>query len=165
VTDDGSSGGPLWTPDGKRIVFTTVQANRSELKWTPVDGGSIERLVARPNAAYAQSWTPDGSALAFTDFQQQANTDIWIVPLNSDRHPVPILTSRFSESHAEFSPNGRWLAYVSNEAGRSEVFVRPYPAAGVGQPISTEGGNSPAWSRDGKELYYTTSRDPVASSK
>jgi Tol biopolymer transport system component len=156
LTDDGRSQGPVWTPDGKRVAFTTFEGSQSGLNAKAVEGGSIDRLTTRPNAAYAQSWMPDGSALAFTEMRPETSYDVWVLPLSGDRRPVPILTSRFSENHAEFSPDGRWLAYTSTESGRAEVFVRSYPEGGAGQPVSTEGGNSPAWSRDGTELFFTT---------
>ena len=160
LTDDGRSLGPVWAPDGKRIAFTTMHGSQSELNLKAVAGGSIDRLITRPNAAYAQSWMPDGSALAFTDANPQTLFDIWLLPLSGDRKPIKILASRFREQQPEFSPNGRWLAYTSTESGREEVFVMPYPDRGAGQPLSTGGGNSPAWSRDGTELFFTTLPTP-----
>ena len=160
LTDDGRNEGPLWTHDGKRIAYTSVQGNRADIMVKAVDGGLVERLTMRATAAYVQSWTPDGSALAFTDSNPETGGDIWVLPFTGDRKPVPILTSRFSENHPEFSPNGRWLAYTSDESGRAEVFVRPYPGPGGGQPISTGGGHSPVWSRDGRELFFMTLPGP-----
>ena len=83
-----------------------------------------------------------------------------MLPLSGDRQPRPLRRTRFNESQAEFSPNGRWLAYASNESGRPEVYVQPYPGPGRGQPISTGGGNSPVWSRNGRELFFMTPAAP-----
>ena len=83
-------------------------------------------------------------------------TDIWTLSLEGDRRPHPFLQTRFDEDYPDFSPDGRWLAYVSNQSGRAEVYVQPYPGPGVRQQISVDGGTAPAWSRDGRELFYVT---------
>src|SRR5262249_23142657 len=108
------------------------------------------------NTAYVHSWTPDGSALAFVEAQRETGWDIWLLPLGGDRQPRPLRQTRFYESHPAFSPDGRWLAYSSNESGRLEVYVQPYPGPGVGKPISSGGGTAPAWSSNGREIFYMT---------
>jgi serine/threonine-protein kinase len=167
VTDDGRSEGPIWTPDGKRIVFTSfvsAQGNRADIASKSADGsGPIERLSSRSHAAYAHSWTPDGTALAFTERRPEDFSDIWVLPLKSDRQPEAIVSTRFAEAQPDISPNGRWLAYTSDESGRQEVFVRSYPEPGTLLPISTGGANSPAWSRDGRELFFTTLPTPEST--
>ena len=109
LTEDGRNEGPLWAPDGRRIAFNSIQADGYHLMMKAMDGGSVERLTTRSTPVYAHSWTPDGSALAFINVSPEPGNDIWVVPLTGDRQPVPILTSRFNESHAEFSPDGRWF--------------------------------------------------------
>lgn len=165
LANEGPSEAPLWAPDGQRIAFTSVQGDRTDIVLKAVDGGSVERLTTRASPVFVLSWTPDGSALAFAHATPETLSDIWVLPLTGDRQPVPLLTSRFNEAEAEFSPDGRWLAYVSDESGRQEVFVRPYPGPGGGQAISTGGGNSPAWSRDGRQLFFTTLPAPEVTLK
>ena len=84
--------------------------------------------------------------------------DTWVLALSGNRQPRPILQTRFNEAYPELSADGRWLAYASDESGRNEVYVQPYPGPGPSQPVSTDGGTAPAWARDGRELFYTTTQ-------
>jgi dipeptidyl aminopeptidase/acylaminoacyl peptidase len=98
------------------------------------------------------SWSPDGKNLAFDERKPSAERDIWILPGGGD--PYPFLVTPFDESAPTFSPNGEWLAYVSDESGRSEVYVQPFPGPGAKWLISIDGGTEPAWSKDGRELFF-----------
>jgi Tol biopolymer transport system component len=100
--------------------------------------------------------SPDGRLAAYHQFSATGSNDIWTVPLSGTATPVPFLTTPFNESAAQFSPDGRWVAYQSDESGRIEIYVRPIPAgrAGAHQIVSTAGGIWPRWSRDGREIYY-----------
>jgi eukaryotic-like serine/threonine-protein kinase len=141
---------PVWTPDGKRIVFKGA-ANR--LFWQPADGSSpAEALTNEPLGwnNIPSSWAPDGQALAFVE--QAGSMSLWILPLK-DRKPQPFGSPSFGESAPRFSPDGRWIAYASIESGRSEIYVRPYSGRGKWQ-ISTEGGTEPVWNPKGRELFY-----------
>lgn len=100
------------------------------------------------------SWSPDGKRLAFIQESPSGSFDIWILPLEQDRRPQPWRETPFNERNAEFSPDGRWLAYTSNESGRFEVYVEPYPGPGARYQVSTDGGDDPAWARSGRELFY-----------
>jgi serine/threonine-protein kinase len=104
------------------------------------------------NPHFPMSWSPKGENLAFDERKPSAEQDIWILPRGGE--PTPFLMTPFDESDPAFSPNGKWLAYVSDESGRSEVYVQPYPGPGAKWPISTDGGTEPAWSGDGSELYF-----------
>ncbi len=146
-----------WAPDGKRIAFGSMKGNRTDIVVKPVDGtGPIERLTTRDSPAFVHAWTPDGSTLAFIEQTVETGNDIWVLPLSGDREPHPILRTRFNEAQPEFSPDGSWLAYTSDESGRQEVYVQPYPGPGNRQPISTDGGREPVWSRNGRELFFMT---------
>ena len=126
----------------------------------PVDGsGQEERLTNSECPQFPQSWSAHSKVLAFTDWCQPGNLDIWMLPLEGDRSPQPYLQTRFSESHPTFSPDGRWLAYVSDESGRNEVYVRPYPGPGGTTQISTQGGTEPLWASHGRELFYRVYRN------
>jgi Tol biopolymer transport system component len=106
----------------------------------------------------ASSWFPDGRALAIVLTRGVSNLgdDIMLLRLDGDRKAQPLVTTRFAESYPAFSPDGRWLAYASDEAGRLEVYVQPFPGPGPRQQVSTQGGTAPAWSHDGRELFYIT---------
>ncbi len=156
LTFEGSfNGGTAWTPDGKRIVFGTDRAGPRNLFWQLADGSDgAERLTTtdRNQNQVAGSWSPDGQTLAFEQFMPSTGYDIWVFGLG-DRKDQPFLQSRFNEIAPRFSPDGRWLAYASDESGRYEIYVQPYPGPGGKWQISTEGGTEPVWARNG-ELFY-----------
>ena len=161
LTFDGSEDwGPIWTPDGKRVAFTSVKPGAfPNVFWKPADGtGTEEQLTTGNNPKFTGSWSPDGKTLAFSAFGSEGDTstgnDILVLSLEGDYQPRPFLRTTFSEYGPEFSPDGHWLAYVSNESGRNEVYVQPFPGPGAKQQISTEGGTSPVWARNGRELFY-----------
>jgi Tol biopolymer transport system component len=156
LTFENDNRDPLWTPDGKRVVYTSLRNGLWGLYWRPVDGsGPEELLLARKNWLFATSWTADGRFLAFSEQDPKTGLeDIWILPLGGDRKPYPFVRSSFQDLFGEFSPDGRWIAYESNESGRSEIYLRPFPGPGGKWQVSTEGGARPEWSRDGRELFY-----------
>jgi Tol biopolymer transport system component len=124
--------------------------------WRAADGaGAEERLTSGENQQAAVSWSPDGKLLAFTDESPTTALDIWILRVEGERKPLPFIRTPFSEEGAAFSPDGRWLAYSSNEPGRTEVYVQPFPGPGGKHLISTEGGGGPRWARNGRELFYS----------
>jgi Tol biopolymer transport system component len=142
---------PAWTPDGKRVVFQA--GNPSNLYWQPADGsGKAERLTTREYRDAANSWSPDGQLLAFTETSPTTAMDIWV--LQSDRKAQPFLQTSFNEGAPRFSPDGHWLAYVSDESGRYEIYVQPFPGPGGKWQVSTEGGTEPVWNPIGRELFY-----------
>jgi serine/threonine-protein kinase len=104
------------------------------------------------NPLYPASWSPDGRTVAFVERKPNGERDIWVLARGAE--PVPFLLTPADESSPEFSPDGRWIAYVSDESGRNDVYVQPYPGPGGRWQLSTDGGVHPAWSRDGTEVYY-----------
>jgi len=99
------------------------------------------------------SWSPDGLSIVYEVTDPKTQNDLWVLPLSRDRKAIPLLQTPFRETHGQISPDGKWLAYSSNEAGRNEVYVQPFPA-GVGKwQVSTNGGVFPRWRRDGRELF------------
>jgi serine/threonine-protein kinase len=156
---------PLWTPDGQRIVYSSQEKGGAfNLWWIRADGaGDAQRLTESKSPQYAGSWRPDGKVLAIQQINPDTGNDIMTLPIEGNEksgwkpgEPKPFVNSPFEEMNPAFSPDGRWLAYRSNESGNSEVYVRPFPGPGGKWQISTGGGGYPKWSRNGKELFYGT---------
>jgi serine/threonine-protein kinase len=146
---------PVWTPDGKYVTFGGGPIGALNLYWMPTDGsGAAERLTTSENSQWPGSWSPDGQEFAFSELDPTTGYDIWVLNLEGDRKPRPFLQTPSNEYGPMFSPDGRWLAYGSDESGRREVYVRPFPGPGGKLQISTEGGVQPVWARNGRELFY-----------
>ena len=105
---------------------------------------------------WATAWSSDGRYLIYQERNTKTQFDIWVLPLYGDRKPAPLLATPFSETQAQLSPDGRWLAYASDESGTSEVYVQPFPSSGGKWQISSGGGRQPRWRHDGKELFFLT---------
>ena len=155
---------PSWTPDGTRVSFADGNAAQNALRTARVDaGGQMELLLERDGLQFPTSWAPDGRALAFYELHPETLRDIWIFDPQGDPASVPFLVTPFQERAGAFSPDGRWLTYVSNKSGRDEVYVRPYPATGPQEyAISFDGGREPVWSRDGRELFFRNADQMMA---
>lgn len=159
---------PLWSLDGRRIVFASLRTGAQNLYWQRADGtGEAQRLTESPNSQRPYAWHPDGKTLVFGEESPQTGNDLMVLPLEGDEtvgwkpgSPRALLTSPFNEATAALSPDGRFLAYRSNETGRSEVYVRPFPDLGGKWQVSTDGGSLPAWSRTRPELFYRSAGDP-----
>jgi serine/threonine-protein kinase len=144
----------IWTPDGKRLIFT-VEEPQYNVYWKAVnEAGNAELLVRRPHDSVPMSVSPDGKFLVFRDGHPETGFDLWRLPLEGKGEPRALVRSPFQEDNGVVSPDGRWLAYQSDESGRAEIYVQGFPDPGERWPISTEGGTDPAWSRDGRELFY-----------
>jgi eukaryotic-like serine/threonine-protein kinase len=159
VTTDGVNKFPIRTPDGQRVTFASARTGPDNLFWKRSDGsGAAERLTTDEHVQIPSSWSPDGKTLAFLEQVQGNNWDIWTMSLekNGAAKVQPFLETPFFEEYAEFSPDGRWLAYASNESGHNEVYVQPFPGPGGRQQVSTQGGTEPAWAHNGTELFYKT---------
>ena len=149
---------PLWTPDGKRIAYMQESNRTFAIKWKPADGsGPEETLIGSQNFVQVpMSWSPDGKFFAYasTDSAVAVGNRTWIVSLEGKREPKEFVKTGSLRGAARFSPDGRWITYASNESGRSEVYVEPFPGPGGKWQISTEGGNWPVWAHNGRELFY-----------
>jgi eukaryotic-like serine/threonine-protein kinase len=156
----------VWTADGKRVAYSSERLGRAPaIYWKPSDGsGEEEELTHGDYPRFVQDASRDGKLLAFTELNPETGWDIWVLPLEGSRQPVPFLRTPFAEAEPTFSPDGRWLACTSNESGRFEVYARPYPGPGIKVQISTAGGVEPLWSKDGRELFYRSGQRVMSAS-
>jgi len=158
---------PLWSPHGERVLFTLDRVEGTNIFSQPADGsGSAEQLTTGPGQRYPAAITSDGKTLIFrqggdTVEVLQPSLDIGMVRLEGESEPEMLLDTSFDEHTPKLSPDDRWLAYVSNESGRDEIFVTRFPTGGKWQ-ISTEGGREPMWSRNGLELFYRNGEKMMA---
>jgi Tol biopolymer transport system component len=159
---------PLFTPDGKRIVFTSPSKSRNawNLHWILSDGtGEAEQLTDTTLTQQAVSWLPDGTTLAFQrGVEPKTGWDMYLLPLAGDRAPKPLLVTPANERAPAFSPDGRWLAYVSDEGGRDQVYLRRYPELDAPVQVSNDGGDHPVWSRDGGEIFFVEGKRILVTS-
>jgi eukaryotic-like serine/threonine-protein kinase len=153
-TFEGSNNfAPVWTPDGSRIAFQSNNDGPSSVFWQKADGsGGMEKLTGSEYTRFPKSWSADGQLLSFGEINPTTGYDIWVLDMK-DRKAVPFLRTPFYEVGV-FSPDGRWMAYTSNESGRDEVYVQPYPGPGGKWQISTDSGMDVRWTANGRELTY-----------
>jgi serine/threonine-protein kinase len=147
---------PLWHPDGKHVLFTDLDGSMSEIMIQPADG-SAQAVPLRTGVTESESpasTSEEGELLVFTRVSMESLSDIWVVPL-SGGEPEPFAVKRFDETHPSFSPDGKWIAYTSDESGRDEVYVRAWPPGGAKVQVSVEGGTGARFSRDRKKLFFS----------
>jgi Tol biopolymer transport system component len=153
---DGASHWPLWTPDGRRLTYRSWKTGTMTMWWMPADSSGAPELLTNVGSMQSpESWSPDGATLAFTQMDDpERGSDIYTLSLDGNHTPHALLRTKFSEGSPKFSPDGKWLAYSTNESGRPEVRAMTFPGPGPNFQLSTDGGTDPVWRHDGKELYY-----------
>jgi serine/threonine-protein kinase len=155
LTAGGNNVQPKWTPDGTRVLFSSIVEGRRTPLWVPADGsGEPEAVFKDEHRGGIGSFSPKGDVVAFNRRAPDTGLDLWVRPLKQAQAPQPFVRTRFTEVGPAFSPDGRYIAYVSDESGQYEVYVRPYPPRPGKWQVSTAGGEEEIWSRDGRELFY-----------
>ena len=152
--DPRLSGWPVWSPDGTQVAYSADRGGRLAIFLRDAGGITQERrLTSSAFNDYPYDWSSDGKYLAYCEMNPQSKIDVWILPMK-DGKPFPLFQTPFNEDTPHFSPDVRWIAYVSDETGRNEVYVTSFPRLNSKWQISTNGGSAPRWSRDGSELFY-----------
>ncbi|HEV8370538.1 MAG TPA: hypothetical protein VGQ39_21485, partial [Pyrinomonadaceae bacterium] len=155
TTDPASDSSPLWSPDGTQIVFASTRQGVSDLYIKTASGvGNEELLLKSAETKVPDDWSPDGKFIVYESRNPKTKLDLWLLPTSGDRQPVPFLHTDFNEQQAQFSPDGKWVAYTSDISGKYEVYIQPFPAFAGPLRVSTAGGVQPQWRRDGHELFY-----------
>jgi dipeptidyl aminopeptidase/acylaminoacyl peptidase len=152
ATNDGFA---IWAPDGSRTIFASTRNGRWDLFEKPANGAADERpLLVTGQDTIPLDWSSDGRILLYASQDPKTGVDLWALPLVGERKPFPVVQTRFDERQGQLSPNGRWVAYVSNETGSDDVYIRAFPGPGGKWQVSTTGGIDPRWRRDGQELFF-----------
>ena len=160
---------PVWTPDGQRVTFhSNRHGGAANIYWKRADFmDDAERLTESQNPQFAADWSPDGSVFSYFELDPETGFDVWMLPMERDGAKgtkpgklVPFSRTPFVELGAYFSSDGRWVAYLSNESGSGEIYVRPYPGPGGKWQVSSGGGTFCIWSKNGRELFYLNREVP-----
>jgi Tol biopolymer transport system component len=161
LTSDDTSGNsyPVWTRDGSRIIFRTMTG----LRVIRAEGGVADPIPNTSSADYPSSVSADGTTLVFSRITEAKSSDVYALSLVGAPNPSPLVTSAAFDGGAQFSPDGRWIAYASDESGQLEVYVRSYPMSDRKWPVSTHGGTGPRWNRNGKEIFYRSGNKIMAA--
>jgi Tol biopolymer transport system component len=151
----GSDASAVWSPDGARVAYGSNRGGPDNIYAKMASGASGEELVFKSDEPkFVDDWSRDGKNLIFESVSSKTGTDLWVVSMLGEHKAVPYLQTPFEETHSQFSPDGKFVAYTSNESGRDEVYVQTFPVSGGKWQISTEGGDQAQWRRDGKELFF-----------
>ena len=157
TSDPADEGGPVWSPDARRMAFFSYRgADKPTLYVKELNDTGSGESPLQPGFQKPDDWSLDGQFVAYTQVDPKTGEDLWVLPMVGDRKPIPYLRTQFSETGFRFSPDSRWVAFVSEESGRPEVYVMSFDGSREKWPISTDGGTQPRWRRDGKELFFLT---------
>jgi serine/threonine protein kinase len=155
LTFESDNHNPVWSPDSRSIVFGRASKAGSHLFIQRVESSlPAEQLTSGNHVHVPTDWSADGRLIAFTDQHQDTGIDLWVLDRSDENRIGPFLATRFTEHSATFSPDTNWIAYTSDETGREEIYVQPFPGPGVKIQISIEGGSGPNWSVDGSEIFF-----------
>jgi Tol biopolymer transport system component len=154
TSDPGLEASPVWSPAGDRIVYQSEQGGKSSLRVIQIDGTNDQPVLESGANDIPTSWSGDSKQIVFSRRGPNGRSDIWAVPMFGDRKPFAVVQTGFDETSGVLSPDGRWIAFTSDERGEQGVFVQAFPGPGIRHPISEGGGHHPIWRADGRELFY-----------
>ena len=147
---------PVWSHDGRRVAFNANGEGAFQIFETAANGSGITTLLlpSSQTVLVPEDWSD--AFLLYRKVDPQTSRDLWALPVSPGAagQPIPVVNTRFDEREGQFSPNGKWIAYASNQMGHSEIYVQPFPGTGAVKPVSSAGGSQPRWRRDGRELFY-----------
>jgi Tol biopolymer transport system component len=162
--DAGDDIYPLWSSEGRRLIFGSRRGTMDLYSLTLGGGPGSERLELRtPQPKFPTDWSPDDRVVLFNTIDPASGVDIAALHLDGTRQSVDVVKTPANEQHAQFSPDGRWIAYQSDKTGRDEIYLRPYPGPGADVPVSTNGGSQVRWNPRGEELFYIAADDRLMS--
>jgi Tol biopolymer transport system component len=157
TTNAGVDNVPIWSADGQTVAYASEHGSGLDIYQRPANQSAAEQLLLKLDARaimFPADWSSDGRYLAYYRTDPKRRNDVWVLPLFGDGKAFPLIQTEFNDWQAQFSPDGRWIAYVSDESGSPQVYVQAFPTQSGKVPISTAGGTQPRWRRDGKELFY-----------
>jgi dipeptidyl aminopeptidase/acylaminoacyl peptidase len=158
VSVEGGEAGVTWSPDGRQIAYTTggiFTGRRAAIHASDFTGtGAPVRLTDTPHSQSNPDWSPDGKSILFHQTNSQGNFDLWVVSTSEEHKTTLFRETAAQESAPRFSPDGKWIAYVSDQSGRQQIYVESFPPSRTQQQASVDGGNAPVWRRDGNEVFY-----------
>ena len=154
--DPGDDVQPIWSPDGSRLVWASNRGGPFEIYQKDANAAGQDQLLLKSGGPLyiPMSWSPDGRFIVYYQVEMKTKRDLWVLPLDGDRKPIPYLRTDANEVAGQIAPDGRWMAYASDESGAYEVYTQSFPSGGGRRQISPNGGMGPQWTRDGKELFY-----------
>jgi serine/threonine-protein kinase len=154
----------VFSPDGKLLAFDSFEGGLEDLYLLHLDTGRTERLTKERNRARPWSWSPDGKSLVYMTVGKNGG-DLWLYPIDPRGPERPLATTKFYETEAAVSPDGRWLAYTSTDDGHDDIYVQPFPNGGERYQVSADGGSRPNWSDDGRELFFINLKNEMCSAR
>jgi Tol biopolymer transport system component len=158
TSDPADEYASVWSPDGSQIIFNSRRKGHLDLYRKASSGAGVEQPLLVDNADKSpMSWSSNGQFLLFNTGNVSSvgnQVDLWVLPLTGEGKPFPVLNTPFNEIRGRFSPDGKWIAYTSDESGQTEIYVTPFPSLAGKWRISTAGGNWPQWSHGSKEIFF-----------
>jgi serine/threonine protein kinase/Tol biopolymer transport system component len=154
---------PVWSPAADRIIFSSNRTGRHQLYERSLSSSAEQLVAATELPMFATDWSIDGRFLMLNVQHPKTRLDVWALDMQGDRRPFPVVNSAAAEQQARLSPDGKWIAYQSDESGRAEIYIQPFPGPGARIPVSTRGGTQVRWRQDGRELFYVDLEDRIMS--